>query len=297
MAKIHPSAVIHGDVQLADDVVIGPNCVLFGPISLGAGTHLIAGAYLHGPLQMGENNALYPGVAIGFAPQDLGFDRSQPGSGCVIGSGNTFREHVTIHRGKTAHPTRVGNDNYWMACSHAGHDAVVGNRCIFANSTLLAGHVEIADRVITGGNTAIHQFVRLGRGVFMSGGVSLSLDAPPFVMVTGTNIGGSLNIIGMRRSGMPPEEIDAARWCYRTAIRNNLPRANALAKLRERAGIPIVDEYIRFIESAKRPLIHSTGRAVRGTHAAASSDSASARQDAAGADGAPAAPEWDGADE
>lgn len=274
MPRIHPSAVIQGDVQLADDVEIGPGCVLFGPITLGAGCVLVANACLHGPLRMGERNIVYPSAALGFAPQDLGFDPRKAGAGCVIGDRNTFREGVTIHRGKTEVPTTVGHDNYWMAFSHAGHDSIIGSHCVFGNSTLIAGHVEVADRVISGGNVSVHQFVRLGRGVFISGAMATSLDVPPYFMVTGDNIAGSLNLVGMRRSGMSREQIDTVRWVYRTVMRSGLPPKAALVQLRERAGDPLVDEYIRFIETAKRPIIHGAGRAVRGsvTVAAAEGD-------------------------
>lgn len=274
MPRIHPSATIVGEAILADDVEIGPNCALFGPVTLGAGTKLIANACLHGPLVMGERNIVYPGASIGFAPQDVAFDRDSAGAGCVIGSGNVFRECVTIHRGKTDQPTRIGDDNYWMACSHAGHDAIVGSRNIFANSTLLGGHVELGDRIITGGNTSVHQFVRIGRGVFMTGNVATSLDVPPFFMVTGTNLAGSLNLVGMRRSGMQRDQIDAVRWVYRTLMRSGLAPRAAVERLRERAGEAIVDEYIRFVEQAKRPIIHGRGRAVRGTVATTADDDA-----------------------
>lgn len=256
-------------MDIADDVQIGPGCVLFGPITLGPGCVLIANACLHGPLRMGERNVVYPAAALGFAPQDIGFDPATAGAGCVIGSGNTFREGVTIHRGKTDQPTRIGDRNYWMAFSHAGHDAIVGNGCIFGNSTLIAGHVEVADRVISGGNVSVHQFVRLGRGVFISGAMATSLDVPPFFMVTGANIAGSLNLVGMRRSGMSREQIDTVRWVYRVLMRSGLPPKAALETLRRRGDEPLVREYIDFIAAAKRPIIHGTGRAARGVAPAA----------------------------
>jgi UDP-3-O-[3-hydroxymyristoyl] glucosamine N-acyltransferase len=102
MPKIHPTAIVEGmntgDITLADDVEIGPYCVLRGKIELGAGTVLIANVHLQGPLRMGAGNACYPGVAIGFAPQDKGFHHAKDGAGIVIGDANSFREHVTIHR-------------------------------------------------------------------------------------------------------------------------------------------------------------------------------------------------------
>src|SRR5688572_28308164 len=172
MAQVHATAILEGDIQLGDDVIVGPNCVLNGPITIGAGTRLIGNVYLQGPLTMGERNTIYPFVTLGFPPQDLKWDPAVAGAGLVIGSGNTFRESVTIHRA-TSHetPTSVGDKNYWMVNSHAGHDCRIGSNCIFANGTLLGGFVRVDDRVTTGGNTMVHQYCRVGRGAMLSGGV------------------------------------------------------------------------------------------------------------------------------
>ena len=41
MTQIHPSAVVHKDAQLADDVVVGPNSVIDSGVSIGSGTILV----------------------------------------------------------------------------------------------------------------------------------------------------------------------------------------------------------------------------------------------------------------
>lgn len=269
-ATIHPSAVLEGDIRLADDVHIGPNCVLSAPanacIQIGAGTRLIGSVYLNGPLSIGERNTIYPFVTLGLSPQDLKWDPNVPGAGLVIGSGNTFRESVTIHRA-TSHetPTRIGDNNYWMANSHAGHDCTIGNNCIFANGTLLAGFVRIDDKVITGGNATIHQFCRVGRGAMLSGTMGMSLDLPPFFMLTAGNVAGSINLIGLRRSGMPSEDIDVVKWVYRTMYREGLSIKKSLEALQEKADHPLVREYIEFIETSKRGICPAHGKAIRGT--------------------------------
>jgi UDP-N-acetylglucosamine acyltransferase len=269
-AAIHPSAIIEGDVQLAPDVAIGPNCVLSAPpgthISIGTGTRLIGHAYLHGPLTLGDGNLIYPFVTLGFSPQDLKWDPNVPGAGLAIGSGNTFREGVTIHRA-TSHetPTRIGDNNYWMSNSHAGHDCLIGSHCIFANGTLLAGFVRIDDRVITGGNSTIHQFCRVGRGAFLSGLMGISMDLAPYFMLTGPNLAGSINLVGLRRSGMPVHDIELVKWVYRTLYRSGLTPKKALDVLQERSDAPIVREYIEFIAGSKRGICPARGKAVRGT--------------------------------
>ena len=269
MPTVHPTASVDGDVRLADDVVVGPLCVLAGPIEIGSGTRLIGHSYLQGPLRLGARNTVYPFACLGFSPQDLKWDPSEPGAGLAIGEGNVFREGVSIHRATSRErPTSIGDRNYFMANSHAGHDCRIGNDGIFANSSLFAGHVEVGDRVVTGGNSSVHQFCRIGRGCMISGQVATSQDLPPFFMLTGLNIAGSLNLIGLRRSGATQQEIADVRWVYATLYRRELSVKAALEVLRERADRTMVAEYIRFIESSKRGICPAVGNNARGVAAA-----------------------------
>jgi len=258
MPDIHASAIIEGDIDLADDVEVGPGCVLTGAIRVGPGTRLVAGVYLKGPLTMGSGNTLYPGACLGFSPQAHDYDPMVPGCGTRIGDHNTFREGVTIHRAMTdAGPTTVGDHNYFMVNSHAGHDDRVADHCTFANGVLLAGHVEIADHVVMGGNAVVHQFTRIGRGVMFSGLVGASYDVPPHLTVTGHNVIGNVNLIGMRRGGMPRAQIDDVKWAFRLLYRERIPAKRALETLRERAESPVIQEYIRFIETSERGIVRA----------------------------------------
>lgn len=267
--QIHATAILQGDIQLADDVVVGPYCNLTAPegtsITIGVGTRMIGNVYLEGPLAMGARNTIYPFVTLGFPPQDLKWDPNVPGAGLRIGSGNTFREQVTIHRA-TSHdtPTVIGDNNYWMACSHAGHDAHVGNHCIFANGSMLGGFVRVDDRAILGGTATVHQFCRVGRGTMLSGSMALTVDLPPYFMLTGTNVAGSINLVGLRRSGMSTEQIDDVRWVYRTLCREGLLVKTALEVLRAKADNPIIAEYVEFVENSKRGICTARAKASRG---------------------------------
>jgi UDP-N-acetylglucosamine acyltransferase len=178
MPTVHPTSLLDGAVELGEDVTIGPSCVLTGPIRIGRGTRLIGHAYLQGPLELGADNVVYPFVCLGFAPQHLRFDPRTPGQGLTVGDGNTFREHVTIHRAfAEEHPTTIGNRNYFMGGTHAGHDCRVGDECVLVNGALLGGHVTLQDAVTVGGGTVVHQFVRIGRGAMLSGSMGLTLAA------------------------------------------------------------------------------------------------------------------------
>ncbi len=265
MPTIHPTAVLNGEIHLADDVEIGPGCVLNGPVTIGEGCKFLGNAYLTGPLVMGKANIVYPFVCLGFAPQDLKYDPNQDGAGLKIGDGNTFRENVTIHRSTSREiPTTIGDKNYWMCGSHAGHDCRIGSNCTFANDTLFAGHVHIEDRVVTGGGVVVHQFCRIGRGCMLSGSMGLGRDLPPWFMLTGTNVAGAVNAIGLKRNGASPDVISDVRWVHRTLYRKGLSLKNAVEVLRTRADRTTIVEYIDFIAGSRRGICPAFGRPIRG---------------------------------
>ncbi len=254
MPEIHPTAILDGNITLADDVVIGPHCVLQGDISIGGKTRLIGNCYLTGKLELGENNTIYPFVTIGFAAQDINFPHDQYEPGILIGKNNIFREGVTIHRATKELPTTIGSGNLFMTTSHVAHDCQIGDNCTIVTDVSLAGHVHIQDDVILGGSANIHQFVTLGKGSMIIGLGYASFDVPPYFMITGGNIIGSLNIIGMRRSGMETSEITRRKEIYKLMYRSGNSIHASLEQLKS-DGDPIAIEYAEFIESARRGVV------------------------------------------
>ncbi|MHC4947756.1 MAG: acyl-ACP--UDP-N-acetylglucosamine O-acyltransferase [Planctomycetota bacterium] len=264
MPTVHATAILEGEVDLADDVVVGPHCVITGPVKIGPGSRLIGNAYLHGPIEMGSGNVVYPFTCLGFAPQHVAFDPARAGPGLRIGDGNTFREHVTVHRAfEDGGPTTVGDRNYFMGTSHLGHDCRLGSDCVLVQAAKIGGHVEIGDKVIFGGASVVHQHCRIGRGAMFSGQMGTGRDVPPFFLVTGIDTTGTINLIGLRRSGMPRDAIDDVRWVFRVLVREGHPLPAAIEKLRERADRPMVREYIEFLEGSTRGICLGAPKAER----------------------------------
>ena len=60
-------------------------------------------------------------------PQDLSYKDEE--TWVKIGSNNTFREYVSVHRGtcKQDKVTKIGDNNLFMAQAHVGHDCTIGN--------------------------------------------------------------------------------------------------------------------------------------------------------------------------
>ena len=93
MAKIHPSAIVHPNAKLAEDVEIGPFCVIGEHVEIGAGSKLMSHVVVDGVTKMGERNTVYPFAALGLLAQHK--RSNAPDAQLIIGDDNTFREHVT----------------------------------------------------------------------------------------------------------------------------------------------------------------------------------------------------------
>ncbi len=246
-ARIHPTAVVAPEAELAEGVEVGPHVVIEGRVRIGPECVLRPGVHLCGPLTLGRGNQVFSGAVLGERPQHLKYN-DEP-TGVEIGDHNIFREHVTVHRGTTqSWVTRIGSHNFFMANSHVAHDCRIGDRCILANGALVGGHCTLEDGVYLSGNSAVHQFVRIGRLALLSGCSATSKDIPPFVVQQDVNVVVGINLIGMRRAGLDNPQIGAVRQAFRILFRDGLPLSAAVARLEQDLGaFPAVAEIIAFL--------------------------------------------------
>jgi UDP-N-acetylglucosamine acyltransferase len=145
-----------------------------------------------------------------------------------------------------------------MAYSHVGHDCVVGNSCTFANGTQFGGHVTIGDNVITGGLCTVQQFGRIGRGAMLGGMAGANMDVIPYGIAFGSHAHhAGLNLIGLKRRGVPRPNIHALRHTYAAVLLSDEGTlAERVAKARAEWGdVPEVAEVLDFIAApAKRKI-------------------------------------------
>jgi UDP-N-acetylglucosamine acyltransferase len=250
---VHPSALVSPDARLAPGVTVGPFAVIDGPVDLGPGCVVRGHAQLLGRVSAGIDNDFGAGCVVGERPQHLGYKGED--TAVRIGDGNCFREHVTVHRAMPTGTgeTVIGNRNLFMAGSHVAHDCVVGDHCIFVNAAVIGGHAHIGDRVLLSGHTAVHQFCRVGRLALLSGVAGASLDVPPFWIIRSINLVCGVNVIGMRRAGMPTPEILAVRKAFRLIYLSKLTVSEAVAEMEQQfAGFAAVRELAAFIRTSKR---------------------------------------------
>ena len=254
---VHPSSVLSPDVELADDVVIGPYCLIQGKVKIGKGTfvegHVTLGSR-YGIVEIGENNHFSPGAVIGGPPQDHSY-KGEP-TKLIIGNNNKFREFSTANlaTSKADGITEIGNNNYFMAYTHVGHDCKIGNDVTIANDSHLGGHCIIEDGVTIGGVSAFNQFTKVGRGAFIAGSAVVNKDILPFSRAQGTYATiRATNKIGLARKGYSREEIANVHKAIRIMIMGSTTVEEGIARIKEECVMSDnIKYFIDFVQSSKR---------------------------------------------
>lgn len=251
---IHPSALVSETAQLHPSVEVGPFAVIGPHVQIGEGSVVGAHAMVEGRTTIGRNARLFHHCSVGAAPQDLKY-KGEP-TRLEIGDGTVIREFASVHIGteEGGGVTRVGSRCLLMAYSHVAHDVQIGNGVILASGAMLAGHVVVEDHVIFGGISGVHQFVRIGKHAFISGGSMVGMDVPPYCTVSGhrAQLAG-LNTVGLVRHAFTEEEIRNIKKAYRILFRMKLGLREAVSRVR--AEIPEdrhVEHLLNFVEGSQR---------------------------------------------
>jgi UDP-N-acetylglucosamine acyltransferase len=255
-ARIHATAVISRDAQLGDGVEIGPfaiigeGCVVGDECVIGARTTLERNVILAANVRVGS------GTILGGDPQDLKYKGEH--TTVEIGEGTTIREYSTINRGTSqSFKTTVGKQCFIMSYVHLAHDCHIGDGVILGNTVQLAGHVTIDDKAIVSGQSAVHQFVQIGRYSFTGGCSRVSKDVPPYVKANGNPIRlYGLNKVGLQRNGVSEDVQRELKRAYRLFFNSDLNLSQARERAEEELQrYPEVEEFLSFLDRSDRGLV------------------------------------------
>ena len=172
--QIHPSAVIHTDVIIEDDVYIGPNCI------------------------------------IGYPPEDKAVFPKTPYT-VHIGSGTKITGNVTIDAG-TIKNTYIGKDCFLMKGAYVAHDVVIENKVTLSSHVMLGGHVKVMEGANLGMGCIVHQRQKIWHYCMVGMGaiVTKKLVIEPFSIYVGNpakKIG--TNDRGLEKSGLDEKAMTA----------------------------------------------------------------------------------------
>jgi len=251
--KIHPTAIVDKKAKLADDIEVGPYAIIGPNAEIAKGAVIGSRVTIDGYTAIGERTRIFTGAVIGSPPQDLKYKGQK--TFLVIGKNNIIREYVTMNPGTAeGTSTSVGDGNLFMAYAHVAHNCVIGSNCIIANLGTFAGHVTLEDRVIIGGLAAVHQFVRVGKMAIIGGCSKVVQDIPPFSTCDGNpaRVYG-LNLVGLRRAGMPKKAQTELKKAFRILFHSGLILKHSVEKVKKEVElIEEVKYLLNFLKDSER---------------------------------------------
>ena len=255
-ARIHPTAIVSKDAQLGEDVEVGPFAIIGEGCVVGEGCVIAARATLERNVILASNVKVGSGSILGGDPQDLKY-KGEPTT-VEVGEGTTIREYSTINRGTAqSFKTTVGKQCFIMSYVHLAHDCHIGDGVILGNTVQLAGHVSIDDKAIVSGQSAVHQFVQIGRFSFTGGCSRVSKDVPPYVKANGNPIRlYGLNKVGLQRNGVSEDVQRELKRAYRLFFNSDLNLSQARERAEEELQrFPEVEEFLSFLDRSDRGLV------------------------------------------
>lgn len=169
-ARIGENTIIQPGAFVGNNVVIGNNCCIHSNVTI------------YDDCIIGDNVTIHAGTVLGadafyYKKRPNGFDKLKSAGRVVIEDNVDLGALCTIDRGVTADTTiKKGTkiDNQ----VHIGHDTIVGEKCLIASQTGIAGCVVIENEVTIWGQVGIISGITIGEKsvILAQSGISKSLE-------------------------------------------------------------------------------------------------------------------------
>ncbi|MBC8203008.1 MAG: UDP-3-O-(3-hydroxymyristoyl)glucosamine N-acyltransferase [Planctomycetes bacterium] len=199
---IHDSCVVDPTATIGTDVCIGPFVRIGKNVTIGNGCVIQSNVHIGMAASVGSNTVLHAGVSIGsfctvgshcifyanvvIGADGFGYRPADDGSHLVkmIHVGNVeIHDHVeigalsSIDRGKFA-ATIVGKGTKIDNHVQVGHNVEIGQNCVIAAYTGLAGSVQIGDWCQIGAGAGVVPHIKIGSGAMIGAKSGVMNDVP-----------------------------------------------------------------------------------------------------------------------
>lgn len=186
---IHPTAIVHPEAKLGDNIHIGPYACL-GICSVGDGS------IIHGAVQLGDGTAIgrnvivHPGTVIG--TDGFGYERNEDGEmekfphigGVVIEDDAEIGANTCIDRG-TLGNTRICRGAKIDNLVHIAHNVVVGRDSVVIAHAMIGGSVDIGDRAWVAPGAIVRNAIGIGADAVVGLGAVVTKTVPANTTVIG----------------------------------------------------------------------------------------------------------------
>ena len=255
---IDDRAIVHKKAHIGSNVSIAPYAIVEADTEIGDDTIIDSHAMILNGARIGKSCHIGTGAIISAVSQDKKYKNAP--TQAHISDKTDVREYVTVSRATNEGCiTRVGKDNLLMAYTHVAHDCVIGDHCILSNAVQVGGHALLQNWVIVGALTGIHQFARIGTLSMIGSSSRVTVDVPPYSLVSGNRLRWSgLNVIGLRRRDISSEVIEQLKIAYSYIYQDGLVRSKAFDYIRkEMPSFAQGEELISFISDSKRGIVRA----------------------------------------
>jgi len=169
-ATIGKNTVIQPNAFIGNNVIIGNECIIHSNVSI------------YDNCVIGNQVTIHAGSVLGsdafyYKNRPEGFDQLISGGRVVIEDHVDIGALCTIDKGVTG-DTRVKKGTKIDNQVHIGHDTVIGEKCLIASQTGIAGCVIIEDEVTLWGQVGVTSAITIGKKavVLAQTGISKSIE-------------------------------------------------------------------------------------------------------------------------
>ncbi len=182
-AVISPLAVIEGDVEIGDGVLVEPFCVIGPDVRIERGSIIRSGVRIHPRVAIGAESVIHANSVLGH--DGYGFVRDEDDNktrmphlgGVSIGSHVAIGPLASVAAG-TIVPTTIGDYAKLGDYVCVGHNVRVGKNASLTAQIILGGHSVVESEAWVGLNATIGEGRRVGVHALVGMDVSLQTDLP-----------------------------------------------------------------------------------------------------------------------
>ena len=182
-SKIGAGCYIGPKVIIGENTIIYPNATILDESTIGNNTVIWSGTVIRERCHIGNECIIHPNATIGadgfgFRPDpEKGLVKIPQIGNVVIGNNVEIGSNSCVDRGKFS-STILGNGCKIDNLVQIGHNSKLGQFCIMAGNSGLAGSVTLGNGVIIGGSASIKDHTTIGDGATVGAGSGVTCDIP-----------------------------------------------------------------------------------------------------------------------
>jgi len=176
------SSAIAADAIVGEGTIIQPNCFIGNNVSIGKNCIIHSNVSIYDDSVIGDNVTIHAGSVLGanafyYKNRPEGYDQLLSGGRVIIEDNVDIGALCTIDRGVTG-DTTIGKGSKLDNHIQIGHDTVLGNTCLIASHTAIAGCVVVEDNVTLWGQVGVKSGITIKKGtvIYAQSGLGHTTD-------------------------------------------------------------------------------------------------------------------------